>query len=217
MISDIADGGLNLSDFDSKMKALRAMWANRVLSAETDWTFYGKAYYNIFGPENLFLNFNFTDCKQLSLIRTIPTFYQNTILSFNKSKEAKIPTNLQDLLNQVYWGNVIFTQYNNRTKQEETLFFKNWINAGFHFVKSLKFINGALDETYIYDKIIDKRNIYCEILSLKKVLSPYKYILRQLSQLRENNSLEDLKTISNSYATEWCQGRLYTNIFYKKK
>ena len=124
IISDIADGKLNLIDFDSKVKALRAMWANRVLSDETAWTFHGKAYYSIFGPENLFLNFNFTDCKQLPLIRTIPTFYQNTILSFNKSKEAKIPTNLQDLLNQVLWGNVIFTQYNNRTKQEETLFFK---------------------------------------------------------------------------------------------
>ena len=115
------------------------------------------------------------------------------------------------------WGNVIFTQYNNRTKHDETLFFKNWINAGFHFVKSLKFINGALDETYIYDKIIDKRNIYCEILSLKKALSPYKYILRQLSQLPENNSLEDLKTISNSFTTERFQGRfLYKHISHNK-
>ena len=131
MISDIADGGLNLIDFDSKVKVLRAMWANRVLSDETDWTFYGKAYYSIFGPENLFMNFNFTDCKQLPLIRTIPTFYQNTILSFNKSKEAKIPTNLQDLLNQVLWGNVIFTQYNNRTKQEETYFLKIGLMQGF--------------------------------------------------------------------------------------
>ena len=217
MISDIADGGLNLIDFDSKVKTLRAMWANRVLNDKADWTFFGKAYFSIFGPENLFLNFNFTDCKQLPLIKTIPTFYQNTILSFNKSKEVKIPTNLQDLQNQVLWGNVIFTQYNNRTKHDETLFFKNWINAGFHFVKSLKFINGALDETYIYDKIIDKRNIYCEILSLKKALSPYKYILRQLSQLPENNSLEDLKTISNSFTTERFQGRfLYKHILHNK-
>ena len=101
MISDIADGGLNLTDFDSKVKALRAMGANRVLSDTADWTFYGKAYFSIFGPEDLFLNFNITDCKQLPLIRTISTFYQNTIFSFKKSKETKIPTNLQDLLNQV--------------------------------------------------------------------------------------------------------------------
>ena len=70
---------------------------------------------------------------------------------------------------------------------------------------------------YICENIIDKRNISCEILSLKKVISPYKYILRQLLQLPENNSLEDLKTISNSFTTERFQGRLlYKHILHNK-
>ena len=51
MISDIADGGLNLTDFDSKVKALRAMWAKKVLNNKGDWTFWEKAYFSIFGPE----------------------------------------------------------------------------------------------------------------------------------------------------------------------
>ena len=55
------------------------------------------------------------------------------------------------------------------TKQQGTLFFKNWIKAGFVFVKSLRFVDGILNETYIYDKVIDKRNIYCEMLTVKKV------------------------------------------------
>ena len=42
IISDIADGGLNLTDFDSKVKALRAMWAKRVLNNKADWTFLGR-------------------------------------------------------------------------------------------------------------------------------------------------------------------------------
>ena len=70
---------------------------------------------------------------------------------------------------------------------------------------------------HIYEKIIDKRNIYCQILSLKKVLSPYKYILRQFLQLPENNSLENLKTISNSFTAERFQGRLLYNLILHNK
>ena len=66
-------------------------------------------------------------------------------------------------------------QYNRTTKQQETLLLKNWIKAGFVFVKPLRFVDGVLDETYIYDKVIYKKNIYCEILTIKKALIPCSY------------------------------------------
>ena len=42
IISDIGDGGLNVTNFDSKVKALRTMWAKRVLNDKADWTFGGR-------------------------------------------------------------------------------------------------------------------------------------------------------------------------------
>ena len=121
LIADITQGGLNLTNFDSKVKSLRATLIYRVLNDTADWTFLGKAYCNIFGPENLIWHFNFTECKQCPLIKTLLTFYQITVLSFNKSKQVKTPTSLHNLLSQLLWGNVIFIKYNRKTKQQETL------------------------------------------------------------------------------------------------
>ena len=58
----------------------------------------GKAYYNIFGPEHLVWYFNFTEYKQFPLIKTLPTFYQSTVLSFNKCKQIETPDSLHNLL-----------------------------------------------------------------------------------------------------------------------
>ena len=91
-------GALNLTNFDSKVKLLRATWIYIVLNDTADWTFLGKAYFNIFWTENLVWHFNFIECKQFPLIKTLPTFYQSTVLSFNKSKHAKTPTSLHYLL-----------------------------------------------------------------------------------------------------------------------
>ena len=109
-------------------------------------------------------------------------------------------------------------QYNRTTKQRETLFFKNWIKAGFVFVKSLRFVDGVLDETYIYDKIIDKRNIYCEILTVKKALIPYRYmsVLIQCSSDFQNNSIDQTEPSSDTLTESLTSKLLYKCIICNK-
>ena len=47
LIAYVMQGGLNLTNFDSKVKSLRATRIYRVINYTADWTFWGKAYLNI--------------------------------------------------------------------------------------------------------------------------------------------------------------------------
>ena len=177
LISDIQFGGLEMIDLECKVKSIRASWLWKILNQNSDWSFFGKNYLNLLGSKNLILHYNFSQHKQFPLLKNIPMFYQNVILAYNGTKEVIVPDNCEALLGEILWGNILFTHHNVSTKQNVTLFLKNWISSGFLYLRSLKFINGNIDETYICDKIVDKRNIYCEILVVKKALSPYKDIL----------------------------------------
>ena len=58
------------------------------------------------------------------------------------------------------------------------LFLRNWIRSGVRKVGDLIFTNGVLDERSMYQRIMCKRNIHCEIMLVKKALSPYQQSLR---------------------------------------
>ena len=38
------------------------------------------------------------------------------------------------------------------------------------FIRDLTFVNGCSDENFTYDRVIDKRNTYIQIMTLKKSL-----------------------------------------------
>ena len=66
---------------------------------------------------------------------------------------------------------------NGRTK-ENVLFLRNWIRSGVRKVGDVIFTNGVLDERSSYHRIMCERNIHCEIMLVKKALSPYQQSLR---------------------------------------
>ena len=112
-----------------------------------------------------------------------------------------LPYNCETLLNEVLWGNVLFTYQHVSTKHNVTLFFKNWVSSGLIYLRSLKFVNGEIDETYIYNKLDNKRNIYCEILTMKRAILPYKELLKgytftPIENAPDNNTTCELKKIT---------------------
>ena len=94
-------------------------------------------------------------------------------------------------------------------------FFKNWVLSGIINLNSIRFSNGSIDETYIYNRICDKRNIYCEILSLKKALVPYKNILVRYSNTPEENYRD--QDIEQSLELQNFTSKLAYSILVTKK
>ena len=173
-------------DFECKLKFLRATWVPKLINENSDWAFFGNRYLHLLGSNNLVLHYNFIQAKQFPLLKNIPIFYQKVVLAHNETKIVTVPDNSEKLLDEILWGNIMFTYYNLSTKDQETLFFKNWISSGFVHLRSLKFINGNIEETYIYNKTSDKRNIYCEILVIKNAILPYKTILAEYTSTPED-------------------------------
>ena len=181
LIAPIEEGGLNMFDLESHVMACRAMWVSRILTGTGDWAIFGKQYINQFGPNNLILRCNFSEKKTFPLIQRIPKFYQNIIICFNTVKEATPIKDKETLLNQILWGNKHFTYYSKQSKSMETIFFKNWIDSGIITLNSLRIVKGHLDADFIYQKVKNKQNIYCEILCIQTVLKPYMYILKNMN------------------------------------
>ena len=56
LIGDIYQGGLNMPDIESKIKALKATWVSKILNSSDKWSFLGK-YYLISRIHNYKINF----------------------------------------------------------------------------------------------------------------------------------------------------------------
>ena len=210
--SDVQNGGLGMIDFESKVKAMKASWMPKIINGDSDWSFFGNEYFNSIGVNQLFLHYNFTDAEHFPPIKNIPSFYQSVILAYNDIKTVTIPDNRKKLLEETLWGNMLFTQH---SKHGKTLFYKNWVLSGVITLNSLRFIDGSIDETFIYNKICDKRNIYCEILSLRKALVPYKDMLAGYSNTPQENYRDPC--IDRNLELQKFTSKLAYNILVTKK
>ena len=150
LIAEIEYGSLKMVDIESQIHAIKGAWVQKIIKSRSDWNIFGHNYIDKFGPNNILVEFNFKDVKQFLLLKSIPIYYQNIFIAFNRAKSL-----------------------NNR----EVLYFKNWIDAGLIYVNSLKFTEGQIDVEYIYSKIKDKRNIYSEIFYVKEALRPFSQLI----------------------------------------
>ena len=168
LISDISEGGLNMPDLESKICAIKASWVVRITESNEKWAYLGKAYFNI-NPNSTMLKLNFNQIDSFPILKKLPEFYQDIIVSFNKSKICLQPSKKEDILNQILWGNRYIKTTKAGTRLQVTLYFKEWAHSKVMFVRDLKFVDGSLDENFIYNKIKDKQNIYIQIMTLKNV------------------------------------------------
>ena len=180
IIANIREGGLNMIDIESQVIANRATWMHKILNSSGNWTFFGKTYIDKFGPNRIILRGNLCNQKFLPEIRNLPQFYQDVILSYNRARPIENITDMQSFLGQALWGNMNFLYDASKSGQKPALFFHRWIESGLIYLGSFRFKNGTLDEDFIFEKVKNKSNIYCEILCVKKALKPFEDIIKNI-------------------------------------
>ena len=172
-IADIEKGGINMTDLESLFDSLKVTWVSRILntSSEDQWASVAKQYIKSFGSENLILKLSTDKLNEAHFLERMPKFYKEMIVKFNKTKNITLQTFKDNILDQPIWGNkfIVF--------KKNALFYKNWINSKLIKLSNLRFINGQLDEYYIYNKVKVRTNIFREISILRKALQPYSHIL----------------------------------------
>ena len=87
----------------------------------------------------------------------------------------------------------------NIRRKKSTLFLSNWIKSGIIYIKDLNFLNGKLDEKYIYNTVNLKNNILIEISQVKLALNPYKDIMLSIpNNARPINNEADERFLNGS-------------------
>ena len=175
MITDVLDGGLNVVDLDCFFSSLKAAWVPRILSIEGKWSDLFKASLKQLGfTPNYIFKTNFTNVEYFPIIKCIPPFYQEVIVSFNKCKKITPlkDLNKSDVFQQPLWGNEYFKM------SKDYLYLKNWVKEGINYVKDLVNPDGSLkNDEQLYESIRNKHDVYNEMFLLKNhVLKKIKHI-----------------------------------------
>ena len=182
-VQSTKQGGLNMIDLESYFHALKANWVNRIMSADPArdaWIQLPLFYLKPLDITYNKLQFNIDKSIQFPQLKFIPNFYAEVIYSYNKVFVTNMPCFIDNIANEYLWGNKYITH--NIRKKKNALFLRNWIRSGIRNIYHLRFIDGILDETYIYNKVLHKHNIYIEIELMKHALLPYRNSLRQITK-----------------------------------
>jgi hypothetical protein len=178
LIQSLKNGGLNMIDLESYIDAQKAQWINRILNANRyidNWVQLPLNYLHPFGLDEYSLHINIDKSVEFSEIKMLPSFYIEVIYSFSKAHNSDQTEFITGIRNQYIWGNKFITK--NVGKKKSVLFLRNWIRSGIRVISDLRFIDGKLDEQFLYNTIRDKTNIHIEIATVKKALLKYKDIL----------------------------------------
>ena len=178
MIADVIDGGCNMIDVESLFHSVKCSWAIRLLNAHEDelWPVIAKNVYDLKRKDFLLFRLSFTNCKKALFISNLPLFYQQILCAFNKAKCISHDHFCNTILEQPLWGNDFITCDTQHGKNM-TLFYQGWIDNSIVKVGDLRFVDGTMDENFVYQVIKKKRNILSEVSRLKKALRPYSNLI----------------------------------------
>ena len=121
IIGHIKDGGLGITDVESKIKALKAAWVFRL--KESNHCI--KSYVNSFCiPNNIDLDYLIltTDYRiqNNEIISKMPLFYKHVFASFIRCKEIQGNPSTVSLLKEPIWSNMRYLH------KGKSIFFPNW-------------------------------------------------------------------------------------------
>ena len=102
-------------------------------------------------------------------------FYKEVVMGYCYSNAIDYEQFCSNIYSQSLWGN-LFINVSVR-KRKNVLHLRNWIRSGVNKVGDLQFINGKVNEAYLYEIIQWKTNIHSEILMVKKALEPYSHLI----------------------------------------
>ena len=163
------NGGLNMTDIQSKLYALKATWIPKFLNNRNRIANIVNMYLTSINLNmSLILRTTFRKSDSFDIIKKIPMFYQQIFISLNECKTIKPINNLSnfEFLTQPLWGNEYFKFKNKH------LYYRNWIESNIIFIKDLFDKNGFfISEENLLIKLKNKQNWMTEYLTLKKIIN----------------------------------------------
>ena len=108
VITKIENGGLNITDIESKHSALKASWVTRYINKPEKTTEVLQIYLKAIGIElNTLLKMNFRKIESFDVMSRIPKFYQQVFISYNSCKLIKPVNKMKEIemFSQPIWGN----------------------------------------------------------------------------------------------------------------
>ena len=156
----------------------------------------------------------------LPQLKFLSDFYQEVIYAFSKSNELTLPQNKEEILSQSLWGNRFIT-FQNKLHSRTALYFESFIKSNIFQIKHLSFKNGIVDESYIYQIVKDKSNIFREITILRQALKQFKLLIQnhqaqthihnhQLAAIQQQNYYQGMtnkkleKNLNENKILRWC-------------
>ena len=183
VIQDVKNGGLSMVDIKSLFESFKAGWIKRLESSDPvihSWSQLAMFNFHALGQCDTNLYYNFDDNVVFNEVNSLSSFYKDVFCCFNKVFVSTLDEFKENIVNQCIWGNkfITFRQGNKKC----VLFLRNWIRSGVNKISDLKFIDGKLNENYIYQKIGFSGNILREVFLLKNALLPFQNELRHISK-----------------------------------
>ena len=208
------EGGLNMIDIDKYILSLQAAWVNKLIHQNGKWKELFRYYITQIGLDTEYIwKLSFRCSEHFPVIKTLPKFYQNIIVAFNKAKYIK-PFKLlstSEIASLPIWGTEYFKVKN------LTLYLRAWINCGIKYVKDLMNNGYLMNENELMNKVCDTRNIMADIYIIKnyvfkrlknKDLSLCNYVkIKPLSSILYNNRYYDISK---------CKSKFFYNIYLSK-
>lgn len=175
IINDVKHGGLQMLDVEALFSSVKASWVVRYLNASPDevWPIVANKYFTLLGDKFLLFKLNCSDAKAFPILKQFPAFYREVYSSYNLSKCVTHEFVIDTILDQPLWGND-YIKCKTIDGNNTALLFKSWIESNLIKVGNLRFINGVLDDQFIFNKVRNHRNIFSEISCLKHALRPFK-------------------------------------------
>ena len=172
------DGGINMIDIESMFRALKAAWIPRLNAADPtkqSWAQLAHFFITKFVRIEDIRGFSIDKDTEFPELKNMHPFYKEVVMGYCYSNVIDYEQFCSNIYSQSLWGN-LFINVSVR-KRKNVLYLRNWIRSGVNKVGDLQFINGKVNEAYLYEVIQWKTNIHSEILMVKKALEPYSHLI----------------------------------------
>ena len=200
-------GGVRLMDIESKARAISANWMNKFTDKNCPIRFLAEHWYGKIGltiEQTLYTSV--TKHEEWEILNSIPHFYRDILLNFNKIKsECHDQEHKLMEKKQIIWGNTKF-----KWKKSE-LFFRNWIQSGFIFITDIVRNRQFIGSEEILKKLKIKSNWMSEYATIKKSIKSSEYWKKE----RYLNGLTKREDILIHWrGKDYCKKEINTKILY---
>lgn len=135
--TQIKEGGIGIIDPEIKIKATKAAWISKLTQNKSNLSkFLNACLANHKMKIECILESNVTNTSDFNSLKGLPQFYKEVFTAFNECKTQKSIDTVEEILRQNIWFNVNFKY------KGKVLYFQNWFESGFHYVKDLVNDNG---------------------------------------------------------------------------